>query len=329
MASAALLAGCGGSDPVTTGSAGGAGAVERLSLTLDFAPNAVHAGIYLAQDQGRFTDARVDLRVRVPSSGADGARLLAAGRTDLAIMTIHDIALARQAGADLVAVAALVHRPLGSVIAGPGIERPRDLERRTVGMTGLPSDDAVFDQIVRGDGGDPSTVRRRTIGFDAVGALLSERVDAAIGFWNAEGVALRSRRPGTRVFRVDRFGAPSYPELLVVSTSKVLADRGDAVGRFVRALDLGQRTVSVDDDAAVDRIVRTIRDGSGDRSIDPATTAEQLRAVAPAMRTGDGRPGVAIDRTALRRWAAWEARVGITDRAPDVDALVWEQAPGS
>ena len=40
-------------------------------------------------------------------------------------------------------------------------------------------------------------------------------MDAVVTFWNAEGVALRERGVRTREFRVDEFGAPRYPELVV------------------------------------------------------------------------------------------------------------------
>ena len=74
---------------------------------------------------------------------------------------------------------------------GP-VRRPRDLEGRRVGVTGLPSDDAVVDSEVAADGGDPAKVDRVTIGFNAVANLAAGKVDAATGFWNAEAVALRA-----------------------------------------------------------------------------------------------------------------------------------------
>ena len=88
---------------------------------------------------------------------------------------------------------AIVQRPLAAVIArgAAPVRRPRDLEGRTVGVTGLPSDEAVVDSEVSADGGDPALVDRVTIGFNAVSSLAAGRVDAATGFWNAEAVALR------------------------------------------------------------------------------------------------------------------------------------------
>lgn len=328
---AVLLAGCGGSDDGGSdaggGSSTGATGTAALDLTLDFAPNAVHAGLYVAQERGLFRDADLAVRIRVPGSGADGAKLLAAGRTDLAIMDIHDVALAREEDADLVAVGAIVQRPLASVLAARDVRRPRDLEGRTVGVTGLPSDDAALEQIVRGDGGDPGRVKRATIGFEAVPSVVSGKVSGAMGFWNAEGVALTSRRPGTRVFRLDAFGAPRYPELLIVATSRTLRERGDAVLRFVRATTEGYTAVASTPAGDDGEAVRALRAGSGDRSIDPSTTEEQLAAVKPAFR-GTGGQAVALDRGELRTWSAWEARVKITTRPPDVDRMVWSRAPG-
>ena len=111
----------------------------------------------------------------------------------------------------------IVNAPLASVIArgdGP-VKRPRDLDGNTVGVTGLPSDEAVVDSEVSADGGDPARVKRVTIGFNAVASLAAGKVDAATGFWNAEGVALRRQGVPIRVFKVDEYGAPHYPELVL------------------------------------------------------------------------------------------------------------------
>ena len=103
---------------------------------------------------------------------------------------------------------ALVQRPLAAVLAQPEIARPRDLEGRRAGVTGLPSDVAVLSSVVAGDGGDPEQVRMTTIGFEAVKALLAGRVAGATAFWNVEGVALRARAPGHRRSSASTTSAP-------------------------------------------------------------------------------------------------------------------------
>jgi putative hydroxymethylpyrimidine transport system substrate-binding protein len=279
---------------------------------LDFTPNAVHAGIYRATERRYDRDQRVRLVVREPGASADAVKLLAAGRADLAVLDIHDLGLARQQGQDLVGVLALVQRPLAAVIARPGVSTPRALEGRRVGVTGLPSDDAVLSSIVRGAGGDPGRVRRVTIGFNAVRSLLSARVDGATAFWNVEGVALRRRRPGFREFRVDAYGAPSYPELVLCTTRATLRERGDLVEAVLAALRRGYADVIADPAAGQQALLRAVP------GLDPAQVAAELRAVLTAFTEPGGRFG-ALDRARLRAWSAWDVRFGILRRPADVE----------
>jgi ABC-type nitrate/sulfonate/bicarbonate transport system substrate-binding protein len=283
---------------------------QSATLVLDFQPNAVHAGIYLALERDYDDAEGVTLRAQAPSSSTDSVKLLLAGRAQFAILDIHDLALAREKGRDIVGVMAVVQRPLAAVMAQPQIRRPRDLEGKRVGVTGLPSDDAVLSSIVRGDGGDPAKVHKVTIGFQAVAALLAHRVDAATAFWNAEGVALQARRPGIRQFKVDDFGAPPYPELVLCVSRQTLQDDRSLVAATVRALRRGYEEAIADPESAVEALV----DLAGLKRTD---TARELDAVSPAFT--EGAPGYGtLDPTALRAWARWEARFGITKRPPDV-----------
>ena len=197
---------------------------EPGTIALDFQPNAVHAGIYAT-----------DLKIRVPAASTDSLKLLAADRADMSVVDIHDLGLAREAGSDMVGVGALVQRPLAAVIARAGdIRRPRDLEGKRVGVTGLPSDEAVLHAVVENDGGDYDRVKKVTIGFSAVPSLIAGKVDAVVAFWNAEGVALRQRGVKTREFRVDDYGAPRYPELVLVGEARDAPEARRAGGHDAR-----------------------------------------------------------------------------------------------
>ncbi|HEX6022715.1 MAG TPA: ABC transporter substrate-binding protein, partial [Solirubrobacter sp.] len=180
-------------------------APKPVTVVLDFTPNPVHAPLYMAPASR--------LKIRKPGATPDSIKLVASGKVDLAVADIHDLAIAREAGTDVVAVGALVNEPLAALLAQPDIHRPRDLEGRTVGVSGLPSDPAFIRAIVEHDGGDFDRIRQVTIGFNAVSRLLTKRVDAAPAFWNAEGVAVRQRGLDIREFRIDRYGAPRYPEV--------------------------------------------------------------------------------------------------------------------
>jgi putative hydroxymethylpyrimidine transport system substrate-binding protein len=267
LAAGAALAACGGgAEP---------GASKEATLVLDFTPNAAHAGIYAAVREGYYQHAGVDLAVRAPSSSTDAPKLLAAGRTEFAILDIHDLAIARRRGLPLVGVAPIVDRPLASVIAADrhAVRTPADLAGRTVGVTGLPSDNAVLDAILRAGGVPPGDVRRETIGFGAIPALASGRVDAATAFWNDEGVTLERRGVPIRVFRVDDYGSPSYPELVLATTERIERSRRGMARGVVRATRRGYAVAAAHPRRALDDLLAANPD------LDDAETAAQLAAL--------------------------------------------------
>jgi len=282
------------------------GGTKQVTLALDFTPNAAHAGIYEAAASGRDKDHDVKLVVRQPSASTDSLKLLASGRADIAVVDIHDLGLARQQGEDLVGVGALVQEPLAAVIAQQRIKRPRELEGKRVGVTGLPSDNAVLRAVVEGDGGDYSKVRRITIGFNAVPSLAAGKVDAVTAFWNAEGVALRQRGVPITEFRVDRYGAPRYPELVLVVRHSELTQQRDKIADALAALEDGTREASSDPAKALDPIQKA---SGSPRSL----VLAELTAIRPAFS-----PPIELQPASLAGWARFDTRFGILARPPNV-----------
>src|SRR4051812_44114968 len=307
---ALLVPGCGG------GHDQGSSQPRPATLVLDFTPNAAHAGIYAAVANHRDRDHGVRLTVRQPTASSDSLKLLSVGRADLAVADIHDLGLARERGEDLVGVGALVQRPLASVIAGPKVTRPRQLEGKRVGVTGVPSDNAVLRAVVNGDGGDPSRVRTITIGFTAVPSLIEGKVAAATAFWNVEGVVLKRRGVATHEFRVDAFGAPHYPELVLVARRATVEKDPGLLKDTLAALADGTHDALADKPAAVKRVAAAAQ-------ARPSLIAAELDAIAPALS-----PPIRLDPKALAGWAAFDARLGILKHAPKVrDAFDLDLAP--
>jgi putative hydroxymethylpyrimidine transport system substrate-binding protein len=305
---ACLLAACGSDDSTT---AAGVPPAREARLILDFTPNAVHAGIYSALAHRYDRADGVHLHVIAPTQTTDSIKLLETGKVDFAILDIHDLAIADRASPGVVGVMAIVQRPLSAVIAAPPVASPRALRGKTVGITGVPSDTAVLRSVVAGAGGDPAKVKTITIGFNAVADLLGGRVAAATAFWNDEGQAIQSKRAGFHIFRVDDYGAPAYPELVLCVARATLDHHPALVHDVVDALVRGYGFTLAHPQQSAHDLERQVP------GLDPRLVQAQLTGLLPAFRAAGGRVGE-LNVATLRAWAAWEARFGIVNRPPDV-----------
>jgi putative hydroxymethylpyrimidine transport system substrate-binding protein len=241
---ALLLAACGErKEPIA------APAQQPLRLMLDYFPNADHAGIYAAKANGDFSRAGLDVQVQTPSDPAAPLKLLAAGKVDLAVSYEPELLLARDKGLKLVAVGALVQKPLTSImsIGKHAIDDPAELKGKTVGTAGIPYQSAYLKAILARAGVDPSSVKEVNVGFNLVPVMKTKKVDATLGaFWNYEGVQLRLQKEHPKVIRMEKVGVPTYQELVIVARQQDLAKGGERVRRFMRALGQGYAAVRSD-----------------------------------------------------------------------------------
>jgi putative hydroxymethylpyrimidine transport system substrate-binding protein len=318
----ALLAGCGEKEEGVAQAA-----PEELTVLLDYFPNADHAGLYAAQGGGDFDDAGLDVRLQAPPDPSAPLKLLAAGRADLAISYPPEVLLARDKGADLVVVGALVQRPLTSVMAvGGRVRSVEDLAGKRVGTAGIPYQSAYLRTILGAAGVDPESVREINVGFNLTPAMLSRRVDATLGsFWNYEGVDLarRGRRPV--VLPVDRLGVPTYPELVFVARRESLDERGASrVRRFLQAAARGHHALRDDPASAVDALLEAAPDL--ERGLQAAVVDRTLEAFFPE---DESRPFGFIDLTAWDAYAAWMADERLIETRPrPAEGVTNEFLPG-
>jgi putative hydroxymethylpyrimidine transport system substrate-binding protein len=315
-ATALLAAGCGGG-----GSSSGTGPAESVRLILDWYPNADHAGVYAAIDEGFFADEGVDVRATVPSDPAASLKQVGAGKAEFALSYEPEVLLARQAGVPVVAVGAVVPHPLNSVIVRTdrGIERPRDLEGKTVGIAGVPSDRPLLDAVVRADGGDPSRVTTKNVGYDLSPALAAGKVDAVIGaYWNIELVELERKGVPAKAFRLEQNGVPDYDELVVVTSDEIARERPGLVERFLAGLRRGQDWAATDQAGAVDDLVAANED------LDAAVVKDQLAATADLLSPSD-QPTLAVDPSEWAAFATWMRDNGLLEKPVAADRAVTDR----
>ncbi|HEX7301098.1 MAG TPA: ABC transporter substrate-binding protein [Solirubrobacteraceae bacterium] len=320
LVAAGALAACGERSEPTN-----APAQKRLTVLLDWLPNADHAPIYAAQASGAFRRAGLDVRIETPSDATSPLKLLSAGRADLAITYEPELLLSRDKGQKIVAVGALIQRPLSSLISLRGkVKSPRDLAGKSVGVTGLPSDEAALRAILAHAGVDRGRVKSVDVGFNLVPSLLSKKVDAILGaYWNVEAVQLARQHKHPSVIRIDEAGVPTYNELVFAARQDYVGEQGEIVRRFMQALARGAQTVRDDPTAAVDALV------SANKDLDRGSEMAMVRTTLPVFFPAAGKPFGWMDPVQWNRYGDWMYDSKLVRRPPNAArALTNEFLPG-
>lgn len=297
LALAVALAACGEK------SEGGSAERESFSLTLDFYPNPDHAGIYMAQKLGYFEEAGLDVSITAPSDPAAPIKQVAAGRTDLAISYEPEVALAHDKGLDVVAVGALVNRPLTSMIwlKKSGIKGVADLKGKTIATAGIPYQDAFLKTILARVHLAPEDVKSVNVGFGLLPALVSGSAQAMLGgYTNVEGIDLRERGKAPVVTPVDKLGVPTYDELVLVANRSKLEEDPEKVRLFLAALERGTQAAVENPGAATKAVTEANPD------LEPKLTAAEVKATLPLLGARvKGKPYGYMDPQQWEAFAGW------------------------
>ena len=321
----------GDSSPQATGSTGSSGATgtaptpATLNVELDWVPNPDHVGLYYAEDKGYFSDAALTINFRPPSNAADPIKLVGLNKVDVAITYEPEMFYGQQNGLPVMAVATVVPVPLNSMIVAPGVTVTSldQISGKSVGVTGIPSDDAFFTTMLKTAGVTAGDVEKVNVGFNLVPSILSNKVDAIIGgYRNVEAIQIE-QESGTAptVFPADQLGVPSYAELVVAANSDRLqsdAAYADAVTRFVAALVKGTDGAIADPDGAtaIMKQVTQYEPKFLDESV-PYT----LTLLTPAAGTQTG----CIDVANWQSYGDWMKTNALITGTPDASALSTDQ----
>jgi len=278
------------------------GSAQPLTLMLDWVPDADHVGVYQGLAEGDFSRAGIQLRVQVPTDPATPLQLLAAGKVDAAISYEPEVMLARNRGLPLVSIAAVVQKPLTSLISlsSKHIAGARSLRGKTVGDAGIAYQHAYLGTILAHAGVSPSRVKEVNLGANLVPAMLSGRVDATLGgYWNYEAIQLQQRGKRPNVLRINQLGVPTYDELVLVVTRKTISTRSDLVRRLVQAMGRGYEAARRDPQAAVQSLVRA--NPGSDQRLQLAAT----RATVPVFFPTAGKPWGYQDPAQWNAYGQW------------------------
>lgn len=333
LAATLALAACGEREEPVDATALGKTPTQALEVMLDFRPSPEHAGLYAAQAGGTFDAARLAVELSEPPQPGAALRALRSGEVDIAISYEPELLLARERGAELVSIGALVQAPLTSVVSSgeDAVGRTGRLRGQRVATAGLAYQEALLRAIFRDKGLRPDEVRVVDVGFDILKATVSDRFAAVFGAtWNDEAVELElaDRRPAA--LRIEQLGVPTYAELVFVVRARDARERGPLLRRFMQAVAAGHRRLREDPEEGTRALLRA------NDELNARATRASVRTTLPLFfpepkEDPEGRRKP-FGFQELGQWEAlgrWMAANGALRRPPDVrGALTNEYLPG-
>lgn len=300
---------------------GAPGQLREVSVVLDWYPNAVHAFLYLAQENGYFEQEGLKVTFKMPAENpTDGIKLVGAGRETFALYYQPDVLVARtNEQIPIVAVGAVVRHPLNAVMAraSKGLKSPRDLEGKTVGYPSIPLNLAIVRTMVRSAGGNPDKVTMKDIAWDLIPAVATDKVDAISGgYVNHERVLLEKQGIPLTVFRPTDFGVPDYYELVLITGEKTAREDRALVEAFWRAAARGFADMKKDPRHALDVLQKH---QAKEFPLDREVEEKSIDILLPLMDPGDGRAFGVQDAATWRQVAEWMKGQGLLkgDVKPD------------
>jgi len=215
-----------------------AAAQDRMTVMLDWFVNPDHGPIIIAEQQGYFADAGLEVEVIAPADPSDPPKMAAAGRADLAISYQPQLHLQVAEGMPLIRVGTLVATPLNCLLVlkdGP-IGDIADLAGRKVGFSVAGVEEALLSAMLGQAGLETGDIELVNVNWSLSPALMSGQVDAVIGaFRNFELNQMEIEGVPGRCFYPEEEGVPTYDELIYVANPETMD--ADMIRRFLAATE--------------------------------------------------------------------------------------------
>ena len=273
----ASCVGCKDDTKGTSSSASSSSQPARVRLTLDWKPEPEFGGFYAAKRGGEFEKRGLDVDIRSAGPGAPTWMLVASGKTEFATTAADQVLIAREKGADVIALFAvyqtspqgvMVHKARGftslkDVFANPGTLAAED-------NTWLKHCRQAF-----------APVRVTLTGYaGGVAAFLAKQDYSQQCFVFSEPILARKQDPASdpQTFLVAESGYNPYTTV-VVTSGETLRTRPQQVRAMADACRAGWRAY-LDDPAPANQLMSTLN-----RDMDLQTFAEGAAAQRSLIET--------------------------------------------
>jgi ABC-type nitrate/sulfonate/bicarbonate transport system substrate-binding protein len=288
-----------------------------VTLMLDWVPNTNHTGIYVAQANGYFEEAGLNVSIVEPGE-VFAEQAVVGGGADFGVSFQEQVTLARADGVPLVSIAAMIqHNTSGFASrADVGVQSPADFEGLRYGAFGSPFEEPTLRVLMQCDGADFDQLEIVNVGFADPLALLEEKqVDLAWIFYGWQGFQAQQQGVDLSIVMMDDWFdcIPDYYTPIMITSEQTIAERPEVVKAFLGALSRGYQFAEENPQAAADILVEAVPELDSDL-VQASQAWLSPRYQDDAPRWGEQQASVWAD------YSQWMADNGILDAPIDAEA---------
>lgn len=206
----------------------------NFMTSFNYSASVANVNAWVADEQGFFKELGLDVKIQ-PGLDADGMKLLAAGRLQIAHAGSGSVVVQAVAnGADIKGVSVMAPVGLGAIMVpeDSDIQDVKDLEGKTIGYKGAMS--ANFLAMFQQGGADISKIKQVSVGFDPT-ILNTGDVDAITVFKSNEPATMERQGFKVRLLNPEDYGVKSSFGVMVANSDFAAKNPG-AVEDFLRAI---------------------------------------------------------------------------------------------
>ncbi len=237
-------------------------APTKVTLMLDWVPNTNHTGFFVAQTQGYFAAAGLEVAIVQPGE-VYAEQAVASGAADFGVSFQEQVTLARADGVPLVSVAALIQHNTSGFAArsGLGVTSPKDWEGLKYGSFGSPFEAPTLRLLMTCAGGDFAKLQMVETGFsDPLALLDAGQIDLAWIFYGWQGVQARQQGLALDLVMLDEWFdcIPDYYTPVLIASEATVAERPEVARAFVGAVARGYAFAIQNPEQAADLLVQAV-----------------------------------------------------------------------
>jgi putative hydroxymethylpyrimidine transport system substrate-binding protein len=237
-------------------------AADNVKFALLTQPGVWDAGTFAAVDRKFFEEQKLSVSFVSPTTPADGLKLLASGGVNFATAHSTEVILARSRGLPVVSIATNHQYGTAGIMVpvALGVANLKQLEGKTLGVTGIPYNKTMLEYSLKKAGVDLGKVKIVTVGFTPMPLLLSKRIDGlgdAItwsepAMYNVQLGKAPDDKSTYKYFAFYENGVPRYYTFGVVADERALAKDPGLARRFLAAWAKGQEWAFNNQTAAIE-----------------------------------------------------------------------------